>query len=279
MTTMLSQRRDVLRKSLAESDRLLVAYSGGVDSAYLAWEAHQVLADRMLAVIADSPSLPRRELAAAIEFASAHRIPLKVLKTEELSRPEYTRNDASRCFFCKDELFQAMEALRSSQGFAAIAYGKNLDDSGEFRPGHRAAVLHNAIAPLASAQLGKQDVRDLARSAGLEVWDKAASACLASRLEYGRPVSTEALWQIEVAEDALCDLGLRHFRVRNHGALARIEISRKELETVLSMEWLDRISVAVRSAGFQYVTLDCEGYRSGSMNALLSIESITQATQ
>ena len=275
----MSERREMLRKRLTECDRLLVAYSGGVDSAYLAWEAHQVLGDRLLAVIADSPSIPRRELAAAIDFATAHRISLQVLQTAEMTRPEYTRNDASRCFFCKDELFRAMEELRLSLGFRSIAYGKNLDDSGDFRPGHRAAVLHNAIAPLVSAQLGKQDIRDLARAAGLEVWDKPASACLSSRLEYGRSVTPEALRQIELAEDGLFALGLHHFRVRHHGALARVEISREELVAVLSLDWLDRITVAVRSAGFQYVTLDCEGYRSGSMNALLSIESLTQATQ
>jgi len=277
MTESLSQRRELLRETLSECDQMLVAYSGGVDSAYLAWEAYQVLGSRMLAVIADSPSIPRRELAAAIDFASVHGIPLHVLQTAEMARPEYVRNDASRCFFCKDELFQAMEELRQKLGFSAIAYGKNLDDSGDFRPGQKAAAFHNAIAPLASALLSKQDIRQLAQAAQLQVWDKPASACLASRLEYGRPVTSEALRQIEQAEDGLISLGLRQFRVRHHGSLARVEIARQELSSVLTIEWLGHITAAVRAAGFQYVTLDCEGYRTGSMNAVLPIEAIAQA--
>jgi uncharacterized protein len=269
--------RTTLRDVLAQYERLLVAYSGGVDSAYLAWEAHEVLGERMLAVIADSPSLPRKELAAAIAFAEAHSIPLRVLATAEMERPDYVRNDGQRCFHCKDELFVAMEALRVELGFTAIAYGRNTDDSGDFRPGQRAAEMHRAVAPLADAGLGKAGVRALAQAAGLSVWDKPASACLSSRLEYGRPVSVEALRQVEAAEDALHGLGLRQVRVRHHGDLARVELDRSTLAQGVTLALLDTITAAVRAAGFTYVTLDTEGYRSGSMNAVLPVEMLRPA--
>jgi uncharacterized protein len=266
--------RQALRTLLAAHDRLLVAYSGGVDSAYLAWEARNVLGDRMLAVIADSPSLPRKELAAAIAFAQAHSIPLHILMTEEMERPYYVRNDGQRCFHCKDELFTAMEALRAQLGFTTIAYGRNTDDAGDFRPGQRAAGLHHVAAPLAEAGLGKAAIRALAQAADLAVWDKPASACLSSRLEYGRPVSREALLQIEQAEDALHALGLFQCRVRHHGDLARIELDRATLAAGITLAQLNDITAAVKSAGFTYVALDTEGYRSGSMNALLPISTI-----
>lgn len=261
-----AQERDGLRAVLATHQKLLVAYSGGVDSAYLAWEAHQVLGDNMLAVIADSPSLPRKELAAARAFANEHGIPLWVLETSEMERPAYVRNDGERCFHCKDELFVAMELLRARLGFAAIAYGRNVDDSADFRPGQRAAAEHGACAPLAEAGLGKEAVRALAQAAGLSVWDKPASACLSSRLEYGRPVTLEALRQVEQAEDALHALGLRQVRVRHHGELARVELDRGVLAEGLSLAMLDDITQAVKAAGFLYVALDTTGYRSGSMN-------------
>lgn len=271
----LAAKRETLRRELATSERLLVAYSGGVDSAYLAWEAYQVLGNRMQAVIADSPSLPRKHLSTAIDFAQQHSIPLRVINTREMEKPDYVRNDSQRCFHCKDELFHAMEALSRELGIATIAYGRNLDDNGDFRPGQRAAAIHKATAPLATAQLGKQEIRTLARNANLSVWDKPASACLSSRLEYGREVTPEALAQVEAAEDALNSIGFLQVRVRHHGTLARIEIAREELPRALSMEALDSITAAVRAAGFQYVTLDTQGYRSGSMNAILPVETLT----
>jgi uncharacterized protein len=270
-------QRDTLRDLLAQHQRLLVAYSGGVDSAYLAWEAHQVLGPNMLAVLADSPSLPRKELAAAIAFAEAHHIPLHILHTDEMARPDYVRNDGQRCFHCKDELFATMETLRDQLGFTAIAYGRNLDDAGDFRPGQQAAALHHAIAPLADAGLGKAAIRALALAAGLSVHDKPASACLSSRLEYGRPVTREALLQIEQAEDALHALGLLHCRVRHHGSLARIELDRATLAAGISLTQLNDLTAAVKSAGFTYVALDTEGYRPGSMNALLPLESLLKS--
>ena len=272
----LREKLDELRGALGALDSLMVAYSGGTDSAFLAYEAHRALGERMLAVIADSPSLPRGELAAALDFASEHGIPVHILQTRELDDPEYARNDGDRCFHCKDELFTQMEAARVKLGFAQIAYGRNLDDDGDLRPGQRAAAMHNALAPLAEAKLGKQEIRTLAREAGLKVADKPASACLSSRIEYGRTVTAENLGQVERAEDAMHALGFLHVRVRHHGELARVEIARNELPRALSMEMLDAITAALRQAGFQYVTLDCTGFRSGSLNAILPVDVLAR---
>jgi len=274
MDAALEHDRRRLHQYLRAHPRLLVAYSGGVDSAYLAWEAHHILGDNMLAVLADSPSLPRTHLAAAIAFVQQHGIPLRVVNTEEMQRAEYVRNDSQRCFHCKDELFRVMELIATETGHAAIAYGRNRDDSSDFRPGQRAAALHSAVAPLAEVALGKAEIRALAQSLSLAVWDKPASACLSSRMEYGRPVTAESLRQIETSEEHLLQLGFRQVRVRHHGELARVEIERSELPRALSIEMLARITSGLRAAGFTYVTLDTEGYRSGSMNAVLPIESL-----
>jgi uncharacterized protein len=275
----LSQKSALLDSTLRELGSLLVAYSGGTDSAYLAYAAHQALGDNMLAVIADSASLPRAELAAALAFAGEHNIPTQILHTEELENPDYQRNDSKRCFHCKDELFTRMETERQARGFRHIAYGMNLDDRGEFRPGQQAATQHHAVAPLVTAQLTKAEIRQLAHEAGLKVWDKPASACLSSRIEYGRPVTRENLSQVEQAEEALHALGFQQVRVRHHGDLARIEISRVELPRALSLETLDRITAALRPLGFLYVTLDTQGYRSGSMNDILPAAAITPAAK
>ena len=267
-----------LEAEIASLGSALIAYSGGTDSAFLAFTAYRVLGDRMLAVIADSASLPRRELAAALAFAADHGIPLQVLQTAELDDPDYRRNDARRCFHCKDELFSRMEQARQQLGFAALAYGRNLDDDGDFRPGQQAAAQHHAAAPLAAAGLTKADVRALARRAGLTLADKPASACLASRLPYGTPVSAKNLAQIEQAEDALHDLGFPQVRVRHHGELARIEIAREDLASALSLAALDAITAALKPIGFLYIALDTQGYRSGSMNdALIAVEAIAAA--
>ncbi len=269
--------RTALQNELRKYDRLAVAYSGGVDSAYLAWEAHQVLGDRMVAVIADSPSLPRTHLAFAMEFANEHGIPLRVVQTAEMEREEYRRNDGARCFHCKDELFRTMSGVLRELGMTTMAYGRNRDDSGDFRPGQRAAEQHHAVAPLNDAGLGKAEIRALAQAAGLSVWDRPASACLSSRLEYGRPVTAEALRQVEEAEEALLALGFKQLRVRHHGELARVEIERSELAKAFDLAMLSRITACVKAAGFTYVTLDTEGYRSGSMNALLPVASLLSA--
>jgi uncharacterized protein len=211
--TDLETKSSLLQANLSNLGRILVAYSGGVDSAYLAWAAHRALGDKMLAIIADSPSLARTQLSDAIAFADEQSIPLEVVATSELDRPEYIRNDSQRCFFCKDELFTLMEDLRQARGFDAIAYGVNLNDQGDFRPGQKAATNHHVVAPLLDAGLSKDDIRALARQAGLRIWDKPASACLSSRIEYGRPVTREALAVVEKGEDALRALGFRQFRV------------------------------------------------------------------
>jgi pyridinium-3,5-biscarboxylic acid mononucleotide sulfurtransferase len=269
-------RLTALETSLAKLDRLMVAYSGGVDSAFLAATAHRVLGVRMLAVLADSPSLARRDLEQACAFAESINMPLRIVATDELERPEYQRNDANRCFHCKDELFAVMESLGAELGFSAIAYGMNADDTRDFRPGQRAAEQHSVLAPLAEAGLIKSEVRALAKAAGYPLWDRPAAPCLSSRVEYGRTVTREVLEQIERAEEAVRQLGFRELRVRHHGELARVEIGRAELPRALSMEILDAITTALKQAGYQYVTLDCTGFRSGSMNAILPVDILAR---
>jgi uncharacterized protein len=265
-----------LEERLRQLGSLMAAYSGGVDSAFLAATAHRVLGSRMIAVLADSASLARRDFEQACDFARAQGIPLHIIATEELSRPEYQRNDANRCFHCKDELFQAMEALGPKLGFEHIAYGMNADDTMDFRPGQRAAGEHAVLAPLAEAGLAKSEIRALARVAGYSLWDRPASPCLSSRVEYGRTVTPEVLEQVEKAEESLRQLGFRELRVRHHGELARVELARAEMPRALTMEMLEAITAALKLAGFQYVTLDCAGFRSGSMNAILPVEVLAR---
>jgi len=274
----LASKRQHLEELLRASGRVFVAYSGGVDSAYLAWAAHQQLGSNMLAIIADSPSLARTQLADAIAFAREQQIPLEVISTSELDRPEYARNDGQRCFHCKDELFAVMENLRAARGFDVIAYGVNQDDQGDFRPGQQAAQQHNVAAPLLQAGLTKAEIRELAREAGLRVWDKPASACLSSRIEYGREVTREALAVVEAGEDAIRALGFRQFRVRHHGDIVRIEIARDEMEKALSPAVAAQFAGIFKTLGFKFVTLDLEGFRSGSMNALLPAAELLRRT-
>jgi uncharacterized protein len=270
-------QKDVqLRHLLADGGRLLVAYSGGIDSAFLAWTAHQVLGDQMLAVIADSPSLARTHLEDALAFARENVIPVEVLKTQELENPDYVRNDSMRCFHCKDELFAVLEQYRVAHSYDRVAYGVNLDDQGDFRPGQQAALQHQVSAPLLEAGLSKTEIRELARQAGLRVWDKPASACLSSRIEYGRPVTPETLRVVEQGEDALRALGFRQFRVRHHGEIVRIEIAREELPRALTAEMAREFTRIFKGLGFQFVTLDLEGFRSGSMNSLLPVDELNR---
>ncbi|MGA6987191.1 MAG: ATP-dependent sacrificial sulfur transferase LarE [Terriglobales bacterium] len=273
---MLDQKAEHLRQILLARGRVIVAYSGGVDSAFLAWMAHQALGGQMLAVIADSASLARTHLEDALAFAREHKIPVEVVETQELENPAYVRNDAMRCFHCKDELFTVLERYREARGFDAIAYGVNADDVGDFRPGQQAARQHRVLAPLLEAGLNKAAIRELARQAGLRVWDKPASACLSSRVEYGRAVTSEALRAIERGEDALRAMGFRQFRVRHHGEMVRVEIAREELPRALTAEMARDFTAVFKGLGFKFVTLDLEGFRSGSMNQLLTAEELAR---
>jgi uncharacterized protein len=271
---MLDEKAARLRQILADCGRLIVAYSGGVDSAFLAWTAHQVLGGQMLAAIADSASLARTHLEDALAFAREHEIPVEVVETQELENPAYIRNDAMRCFHCKDELFTVLGRYCEGRGFDAIAYGVNADDAGDFRPGQQAARQHGVLAPLLEAGLNKAEIRELARQAELLVWDKPASACLSSRMEYGRAVTPEALSVIERGEDALRAMGFRQFRVRHHGEIVRIEIAREEFPRALTAEMAREFTAVFKALGFKFVTLDLEGFRSGSMNQLLTAEQL-----
>lgn len=262
----LSGKQQRLESALRELGRTLVAYSGGVDSAYLAWVAHQTLGQDTLAVIADSPSLARTQLQDALAFAREHGIAVEVVQTGEMDRPEYVRNDRQRCFHCKDELFRVMEQFAGKRGFQSIAYGINVDDQSDFRPGQAAARQHHVAAPLLQAGLTKADIRELARRAELRVWEKPASACLSSRIEYGRPVTLEALSAVEQGEEALHRLGFRQCRVRHHGEIARIEIAKNELAAALTPEMFAEFTRIFKDLGFAFVALDTEGFRSGSMN-------------
>src|SRR5580658_1306222 len=269
-------KRELLDAKIQALGRTLVAYSGGVDSAFLAWAAYRVLGVNMLAVIADSPSLARTHLAEAVAFAQEQSIPLEIIATSELDRAEYVRNDGSRCFHCKDELFTVMEAFRATHGFDSIAYGVNVDDQGDFRPGQIAARQHRVAAPLLEAGLTKQEIRELAHESNLQVWDKPASACLSSRIEYGRPVTREVLNTVERGEDAIRALGFRQFRVRHHGEIVRLEIAGEELPRALSSTMAAEFTRIFKGLGFKFVTLDLEGFRSGSMNSLLPAEQLSR---
>lgn len=270
-------KRAALNQHFSRLGRLLVAYSGGVDSAFLAYAAHETLGDKMLALIADSPSLARAQLQDALAFAAEQKIPCEIISTQELENPEYSRNDATRCFHCKDELFTVMERYRSEHSFDALAYGINVDDQSDFRPGQTAARAHHIASPLLEAGLTKSEIRQLARDAGLRVWEKPASACLSSRIEYGRPVTREALTAVERGEDALATLGFRQYRVRHHGTIVRLEIAREEMPRALNPEMAAEFTRIFKALGFSYVTLDLEGFRSGSMNAVLPVSALSRS--
>lgn len=264
-----------LFEALRAIDSLLVAFSGGADSAYLAWAAHQAIGERSLAITALSASFSAHDREQAEEFVRATAIRHEFIETREFENPAYVANNADRCYFCKDELFERMESIAAGRNFSAIAYGVNADDTRDFRPGHRAAHEHRVLAPLLDAQLHKEEIRLLSRHAGLPTWDRPASACLSSRVPYGTPVTLELLRKIEAGEAALRELGFRQFRVRAHGMngeLARIELSPEEFERGLDLQLAARIAAQLKVAGFTFVALDLEGYRQGSLNSLLKLK-------
>jgi uncharacterized protein len=268
----LAAKQDALLACLGSAGRVLIAFSGGVDSSYLAWAAHRALGPDSLSVTAVSPSYPEshRVIAEKIvaDFGLAHRF----VETHEMDRPAYRANASDRCYHCKSELFETLDGLARELRFDAIAYGINTDDTSDFRPGHRAAREHDVLAPFLEVGLSKQEIRDLSRAAGLPTADLPASACLSSRLPYGTEVTVERLRQVEEGEERLRGLGFRQVRLRHHGELARVEIEPAELPLALDPGMAKRIVQALKPLGFRYVSLDLEGYRMGSLNEVLQIQ-------
>ena len=258
---------------LRAMDRVLVAFSGGTDSAYLAWAAHRVLGSGALAITADSASIPESHKRDAEAFVRQFGIPHEYIQTLEFDNPDYVANNPDRCFHCKDELFTRLEQVGRERGYRHIVYGVNMDDLGDYRPGQNAARQHEVSAPLADAGLSKAEIRELSRLAGLPTWDRPASACLSSRIPYGTPVTIENVKTVETGEEHIKALGFRQFRVRFHGEVVRIEIAPEELSKALTLEMARRFTEIFKSLGFRYVTLDLEGYRQGSLNEVLNLRS------
>lgn len=265
----LSEKELRLFERLRALGSVIVAYSGGADSAYLAWAAHHVLGNDAIAITADSASIPASHKRDAVAFARECGFRHEFVDTHEFENPDYVKNDKDRCFHCKDELFQVLEAYAERHGNSHIIYGINRDDLGDYRPGQRAAKLHNVKAPLVDADLSKPEIRELSRRAGLSTWNRPAAACLSSRVPYGTPVTVETIRTIEEGEEAIRALGFRQFRVRFHGELVRIEVAKDELTRAMTIENAETFSRIFRGLGFLYVTLDLEGYRQGSLNAAL----------
>jgi pyridinium-3,5-biscarboxylic acid mononucleotide sulfurtransferase len=270
----LEGKQRALFDSLAAMRGVIVAYSGGADSAYLAWAAHRVLGDRALAITADSASLPESHKRDAEEFARTWGVRHECILTREFENPDYAKNGPDRCFHCKDELFTRLEEIARERGIEHVVYGVNFDDLSDYRPGQRAANLHRVKAPLVDAGLHKAEIRELSRKAGLATWNRPAAACLSSRIPYGARVTIEKVKTVERGEEAIRALGFRQFRVRLHGDLARIEIAPEELPQALNAEMARAFTAIFKPLGFHYVTLDLEGYRQGSMNAALAAQSV-----
>jgi uncharacterized protein len=265
----LNQKQDKLFSLLAEMGRVMVAYSGGTDSAYLAWAANRVLSDNAIAITADSASIPESHKRDAEAFARECGFRHEYIETHEFDNPDYVKNDPNRCFHCKDELFTELTALGHERGIEHIVYGVNVDDLGDYRPGQRAAKLHQVEAPLVDAGLTKAEIRELSRLANLSTWDRPASACLSSRIPYGTAVTAENVKTVEVGEESIRALGFRQFRVRFHGELVRLEIAKDELARALTPEMAKAFVEIFKPLGFHYVTIDLEGYRQGSLNSVL----------
>ena len=273
-TTTLDQRDAALGARLRALGSVVVAYSGGVDSAFLAWKANRELGSRALCVTADSPSYPERHRAMALAIARQFDFRHEIIGTAELDRPEYRANGPDRCYHCKHELFSALTRLTRERGFHAVADGNNADDRGDYRPGRRAAREFGVVSPLDEAGLTKADIRELSHAAGLPCWDEPASAGLSSRIPYFSEVTEEKLRAIEQAETAIRNLGFRVLRVRHHGDVARIELARQEMPRALDPEIADAIDRALRALGFKFVAIDLKGYRLGSLNEGITLTSV-----
>src|SRR6202142_81589 len=266
----MDQKERQLFAALEGMGSVIVAYSGGADSAYLAWAANRVLGDRAVAITADSASLPESHKADADAFARKQGIRHEYIATREFDNPDYVANNPDRCFHCKDELFTRLDEVARNRGIAHVIYGVNVDDLGDFRPGQGAAKLHGVKAPLVDAGLTKAEIRALSQRAGLTTWDRPASACLSSRIPYGTPVTIQNVKTVDRGEEAIRALGFRQFRVRFHGDVGRIEIAPEEVERAMTLEMSRAFTGIFKKLGFHYVTLDLEGYRQGSLNAVLS---------
>ncbi|MDQ2901700.1 MAG: ATP-dependent sacrificial sulfur transferase LarE [Acidobacteriota bacterium] len=266
----LQAKQERLFDLLRNMDRVMVAYSGGTDSAYLAWAANRALGANAIAITADSSSIPESHKRDAEAFVRQFGIRHEYIETHEFENPEYIQNDANRCFHCKDELFTRLEEVGVARGITNIVYGVNRDDLGDYRPGQKAAKLHDVKAPLVDADLTKPEIRELSRQAGLPTWNRPAAACLSSRIPYGTPVTIQNIKTVEVGEEELKTLGFRQFRTRFHGELVRIEISRDEMDKALTLEMAGKFTAIFKKLGFKYVTLDLQGYRQGSLNEVLT---------
>jgi uncharacterized protein len=267
--SLLDSKESKLFTILRDLARVIVAYSGGADSAYLAWAAHRVLGSNAIAITADSASIPASHKRDAEAFAREYGFLHEYIATYEFDNPDYVKNDKDRCFHCKDELFIRLSAFAEERGYDHIIYGVNRDDLGDYRPGQKAARLHQVKAPLVEAELTKKEIRELSRRAGLSTWDRPAAACLSSRIPYGTPVTSKTIRTIEEGEEAVKALGFRQFRVRFHGELVRLEIATDELPKAMTPAMFAAFSAVFKPLGFLYVTIDLDGYRQGSLNAAL----------
>ena len=270
---LLASKQNALIDSLRKMEHVIVAFSGGTDSAYLAWAARQALGDDAIAITADSASIPESHKRDAEAFVRQFGIRHEYIETREFENPDYIKNDANRCFHCKDELFTRLAEYQGRHGNPTVVYGVNQDDLGDYRPGQNAAKKHQVKAPLVEAGLTKSEIRELSRRAGLPTWDRPAAACLSSRVPYGTPVTIQTIRTVEVGEEEMKSLGFRQFRVRFHGELVRIEVAREELPRALDMEMAGRLTEVFRKLGFKYVTLDLQGYRQGSLNEVLNLRT------
>jgi uncharacterized protein len=274
----LQAKQDALSQLLTDAGRVIVAFSGGVDSSYLAWVAKQALGEGSLAVTAISPSYPRSHRDMAEQIVADFEIPHRFVETREMESADYRANRPDRCYHCKSELFTRLDSVLGEFDYDAIAYGVNTDDTGDFRPGHRAAKEHKVLSPFLDVKLSKQEIRDLSRAAGLPTADLPASACLSSRLPYGTEVTPERLAQVEAGEERLRALGFRQVRLRHHGDVARVEIEPSELPAALDPAMAQKIVESIKPLGFRWVSLDLEGYRMGSLNQVLTITQTRSAS-